>query len=84
MEPTLATGRKLPTGADDTLGINSNLEIGVGYDNQLHVYDSDKDRLAPQEEPFFNEMSAEEALEIADIAILRWTKLKERLSGQEK
>lgn len=71
------SGRDIPEGADDHIGVSSELGVGIGYDNTLFL-PGDSDII---EGEAWDKLTREEALEIADIAIERWTRFKEKFSA---
>lgn len=77
MRITLSTGTIIDPN-NGTLGINAGLEITEGYDNGVRPPVRDK-WMEDDDGPF---LTPAEQIELADIAIGWWTKLKERASAE--
>jgi len=66
-----SSGREMPEGCDDTVGINGDLIIGFGYDEQGYTPDCDY-----IEDDDYKKLTAEECVELADMMIERWQSLR--------
>ena len=76
---TLKSGRvfELHGAGDEVIGIGANLEISEGYDSSLDEWTWTSSRMYDDDEP--SPFSVTEKMEICDVMIDRWQRLKERV-----